>query len=79
MPDLDQIKQGEQAVSARCVCHIIPHLVEGGAEAFQDRIVGGCTAHRAFPMYRRQNTAARPIRECGAVACSPNQPLGKAP
>jgi hypothetical protein len=24
MPDLDQIKQGEQAVSARCVCYIIP-------------------------------------------------------
>jgi|GraSoi2013_115cm_1033766.scaffolds.fasta_scaffold174690_2 hypothetical protein len=26
MPDLDQIKQGEQAVSARCVCYIIPLL-----------------------------------------------------
>jgi hypothetical protein len=26
MPDLDQIKQGEQAVSARCVCYIIPDV-----------------------------------------------------
>ena len=49
MPDLDQIQQGEQAVLARCVCYIIPDLVERGAEALEDRIVGGCTAHRVFP------------------------------
>jgi len=51
-------------------------LVERGAEAFQDRIVGRCLAQRAFPMYRRQNTVAQPICECeAAVACSQNQPL----
>jgi Co/Zn/Cd efflux system component len=48
-------------------------LVERGTEAIQDRIVGGCLAQRAFPMYRRRNAAAQPRCECDAVACSQHQ------